>query len=142
MKAKVFLSTLSLITGAILAIWFAPPKEIVRVETRTETIEVEVETGTRKTTVTESPDGSRVTTVEETYRAERDRVATDETQVQIETPVQKNWGIDVRSDLKDQVTIGIQRRIIGEIFVGAYVGGNIDDLRNDYTYGVSIGFRF
>lgn len=138
MKAKVILSIVCLLTGAGLASWLVPPKEVVRVETRTEIVEVEVQTGTRETTRTQSPDGTVVETEKETFRIETDRLATDSTNIEIEKPRQNDWHVSIRSDFHDEYGVTIERRILGNIHVGGFVNGNL----NKQTYGLSLGFSF
>lgn len=86
-----------------------------------------------KEVITESPDGTKITQRETTKDEKTDQVKTKSES----TPVKKDWGIGVSTDLfPSQVyTVEVHRRLFSDLYVTGYG-------RTDGTVGVGLTFFF
>ena len=129
MIKKISLYVVILAIGAGLGAYFNPVhtiEEKVVVKDRIKTVIREV--------VTQRPDGTIVTERDIVKDEKKDTVATRKESI----PVKKDWAASVKYDLFTSVpvyTIEIQRRVLGNIYAGAYG-------RTDGIVGVGVTILF
>lgn len=118
MKGKYGYVVFCFILGLSIGI-LVPKKPSVKVETRYVEREDTWENVTSTTTVEEKPDGSKVTKTETRSDKQTARQSAETKKV---APVKPDWGVSLSRALTrgQDYSLSIQRRVLGDIYVGAY----------------------
>jgi hypothetical protein len=147
--------TITILVVVVAALAYAtgryiqPAKVITEVEVKTEIVEVEVEkTKTEVRTIVKEvikPDGTKETTtttenIAETKKKNKKEAQSERKELKIVEGLKPQWKAQVLIGLENieipSYRVGVERRIVGPIFAGAYSNTNFQE------YGLSVSMEF
>lgn len=137
------------LVGYAFGRYLQPAKVVTKVETKVKVVEVEVEkTKTEVRTIVKEvvkPDGTKVKetiteNIEESKKKTKNQSEAERSELKVVENVKPQWKAQVQVGLETiqvpSYRVGIERRVFGPIFAGAYSRTDFKD------YGISISMEF